>query len=196
MPPAAALSLQPLTFEQYLTYDEGSDTRYELEAGELIEIPTESPENNRIAQQLYVELLKHLAYTLIAHKDTEIEVSGRLASCRLPDLMVHTEASFTALQGQSRAVITRDMPAPALVVEVVSPGLVNRTRDYRHKFTEYAARGIQEYWIVDPAEQRITLCQWVEGVYEPIVLTGDTPIASTVVPQLHLTPNQLFQATA
>ncbi|MCS6813715.1 MAG: Uma2 family endonuclease [Cyanobacteria bacterium] len=190
-----SLSLKPLTFEDYLAYNDGSDTRYELEDGELVEMPTESPENNRIAQRLYIELLKHLPYYLIAHKDTEIEVSGRLARCRLPDLMVHTEESFAALKGLSRAVITRDMPPPALIIEVVSPGIVDRNRDYRHKYTEYAARCISEYWIVDPEERQITVCHWVEGVYESIVFTGNAPISSLVVPALTLTPDQLFTDT-
>ena len=192
MAPTTNPRLKPLTFEDYLAYDDGSDTRYELEDGELVEIPTESPENNRIAQRLYIELLKHLAYYLIAHKDTEIEVSGRLARCRLPDLMVHTEESLAALKGATRAVITRDMPPPGLVIEVVSPGVVNRARDYRHKYTEYAARCIPEYWIVDPEECQITVCQWVEGVYEAVVITGGTPIPSLVVPTLELTPDQVF----
>ncbi|WP_367889252.1 Uma2 family endonuclease [Leptolyngbya iicbica] len=43
------------------------------------------------------------------------------------------------------------MPAPLLVVEVVSPGKVNEDRDYRYKRSEYATRGIGEYWIIDPS---------------------------------------------
>ena len=53
-----------------------------------------------------------------------------------------------SLQGQSRRTIIDNMPAPLLVVEVVSPGKVNEDRDYRYKRSEYAARGISEYWIV------------------------------------------------
>lgn len=56
-------------------------------------------------------------------------------------------------KGLSRAVITKNMRPPALIIEVVSPGIVNRNRDYCHKYTEYAARYISEYWIVDPADQ-------------------------------------------
>ncbi|WP_229642260.1 Uma2 family endonuclease [Waterburya agarophytonicola] len=29
-------------------------------------------------------------------------------------------------------------------------GKVNQDRDYRYKRSEYAARGIAEYWIIDP----------------------------------------------
>jgi Uma2 family endonuclease len=63
-------------------------------------------------------------------------VTGRRARCRIPDLLVHTEESAAALAGAPRATLTRDMPPPALVVEVVSPGQTNRERDYRYKHTE------------------------------------------------------------
>jgi Uma2 family endonuclease len=45
---------------------------------------------------------------------------------------------------------------------VVSPGKANEDRDYRYKRSEYAARGIAEYWIVDPAQARVTVLTLVE----------------------------------
>ncbi|UZQ54423.1 Uma2 family endonuclease [Trichothermofontia sichuanensis B231] len=181
-----------LTFEEYLAYDDGSDRRYELVDGELVEMPPESPENNQIAKGLLFELAKYVPLALLAHKDTEIEVSGRRARCRVPDLLVHSEESLAALAGASRATLTRDMPPPALVIEVVSPGIANRHRDYRYKHTEYAARGIAEYWIVDPETRQVTVCQWVDGQYEDTVLTGSAPITSTVIPNFKLTIDQLW----
>lgn len=64
-------------------------------------------------------------------------------------------------------------------VEVVSPGDANRSRDYRHKRTEYAARGIAEYWIADPETRQVTICQWVDGQYEGTVFQGNNRIGST-----------------
>jgi Uma2 family endonuclease len=180
-----------LTFDEYLAYDDGSDTRYELVDGELVAMPPESPENLMLARFLLAELMKHVPLTLIAY-NTEVEVSGRRARCRVPDLLVHTEASLAALAGATRATITRDMPPPALVVEVVSPGANNRSRDYRHKHTEYAARGIAEYWIIDPEERQVTVCQWVDGQYEDVIVKGAEPLPSVVIPALALTVDQLF----
>jgi Uma2 family endonuclease len=180
-----------LTFDQYLAYDDGTDTRYELVDGELVEMPPASPENLAIARFLIVELMKHLPLTLVAY-GTEVEVSGRRARCRVPDLLVHSEESLAALTGATRATITRDMPPPALVVEVVSPGTTNRIRDYRYKHTEYAAREISEYWIVDPEERQVTVCQWVDGQYEDAIVKGSEQIPSTVIPTLELTVDQLF----
>jgi Uma2 family endonuclease len=181
-----------LTFEEYLAYDDGTDIRYELVDGELVEMPTESTENNQIARGLFLELAKLVPFVLLAHKDTEVEVSGRRVTCRVPDLLVHTEDSAAALLGASRAIVTRDMPPPALIIEVVSPGSINRTRDYRYKHTEYAARGIAEYWIIDPEERKITVCQWVDGQYEDRVFAGETQIESTVILGFQLTAEQIF----
>jgi Uma2 family endonuclease len=50
-----------------------------------------------------------------------------------------------------------DMPPPLLVVEVVSPN--QASRDYCYKLSEYAARGIDEYWIVDPILGRVTVLE-------------------------------------
>lgn len=180
-----------LTFDEYLTYDDGTDTRYELVDGELVAMPPESPENLNLERFLLIQLLRYLPLERVVY-NTEVEVSGRRARCRIPDLLVHTEESAAALEGGTRATITRDMPPPALVVEVVSPGEANRIRDYRYKRTEYAARGIAEYWIVDPERHQVTVCQWVEGQYEDTVVQGSEAIRSTVVPNFDLTVDYLF----
>ena len=106
--------------------------------------------------------------------------------------MVHSEASRSALVGAKRATLTREMPPPALVVEIVSPGEDNRNRDYRYKHTEYTARGIAEYWIIDPQQQQVTVCVWVEGKYEDTVYRGETPIQSTVVTEFNLSADQIL----
>jgi Uma2 family endonuclease len=191
MSPALSTEPQLLTFEDYLRHDDGTDSRCELVNGVLVEMPPESDENLSIARKLLLELIKHIPPDWVVW-GTEIEVTGRLATARIPDLLVHTEASKAAVAGATRATITRDMPPPALVVEVVSPGQANRERDYRYKHTEYAARGIAEYWIVDPETRQMTLCLWVNGQYEDRVYSGAETIQSTVVPGLGLTVAQIF----
>ena len=180
-----------MTMEDYLNYDDGTDTRYELVDGELVEMPTESQVNLNIAKYLMFELAKIIPLALIA-MGTEVEVSGRRAKSRIPDLMVHSDESYAALSGGKRAILLRDMPPPALVVEVVSTGQENRDRDYRHKHTEYAARSIAEYWIIDPEMQQVTVCVWVNGQYEDMLYRGDSPIQSMVVPDFSLSADQVL----
>ncbi len=190
-----------LTLDEYLAYDDGTDNRYELVDGKLILMPPETDRNNLIALYLLAEFLKLVPIQLIRHKDTEIVVTGNRTRVRLPDLMILTEELLAAIGGR-RATITSDMPSPALVVEVVSPGKVNEDRDYRYKRSEYAARratprrrktqgnargkGIIEYWIVDPQREKVTVLSLVDGLYEETVFEGSQAIISTVLPNFHV----------
>lgn len=68
MTQAAAPKPKIFTFEEYLAYDDGTDTRYELVDGELVEMPPESDDNNDVARRLLVDLLKHIRFNLIARR--------------------------------------------------------------------------------------------------------------------------------
>jgi len=108
------------TFEDHLAYDDGTDTRYELENGVLVEMPPESDENIGIARKLFLELIKHFPAELVVW-GTEIEVTGRRATGRIPDLLVHTEESKVAVSGDSRHHYPRH----------ASPGLSGRSSQPR-----------------------------------------------------------------
>jgi Uma2 family endonuclease len=182
---------QKMTLEQYLVYDNETDTRYELVNGELVPMPPESDLNQRIASLLFAYFLQQGMPPYRLRIGAEVVVSGSRATTRLPDLMVLSEELATALEGASRSTVMVDMPPPLLVVEVVSPNQENR--DYRYKRSEYAARGIAEYWIVDPLQQRVTVLEWVEGLYEEKVYEGDREISSPLLGILKLTTSQLLQ---
>ncbi len=180
-----------MTLEEILSYDHGTDTWYELENGELVAMPAESEINRRIAMFLliYFSQLGIPSYRLTMK--TEVAVSGARVSVRIPDLIVLSEELAIALQGASRSIVLMDMPPPLLVVEVVSPN--QEKRDYRYKRTEYAARGIAEYWIVDPMLQRVTVLAWVEGLYEERVFEWDAQMISPLLGCLALTVAQVLQ---
>ncbi|MBD6615023.1 Uma2 family endonuclease [Komarekiella sp. 'clone 1'] len=182
-----------LTLEEYLKYDDGTDSQYELVAGELVAMPPESPKNVQISLFLLVNLLKFVPINRLSNK-AEIVVGGLRATTRVPDLVVLTDELAKVLQGSTRSTITLDMPPPALVIEVVSPGKANEDWDYRYKRSEYAARGIAEYWIVDPQRNKITLLTLVDGFYEEAVFVGNTLFVSTIFPELQLTAEQILNA--
>jgi Uma2 family endonuclease len=180
-----------MSLEEYLNFDDPTDTRYELENGELIVMPPESDLNQRIAMFLLIYFAQQGIPSYRLRIGAEIVVNSSQATTRLPDLMILSEELATALEGTKRSTIMIDMPPPLLVVEVVSPRQENR--DYRYKRSEYAARGILEYWIVDPIQQKITLLEWVEGLYEETVYAGNIPINSPLLGTLELTAERLLQ---
>ncbi len=180
-----------MTLAEFLDYDDGTDTLYELENGELIPMPSESEINRRIAMFLLAYFLQlGIPYYRLTMK-TEVAVSGSRVSVRVPDLLVLSEDLAMALEGASRSIVLMDMPPPLLVVEVVSPN--QEKRDYRYKRSEYAARGIAEYWIVDPILQKVTVLEWVEGLYEEKVYAGESSIVSPVLGNLELTVDRVLQ---
>ncbi len=181
------------TLAEYLTYDDGSDShRYELENGEIIRMPSESHLNQAIAVFLLFAFGEFVPRSLLRWA-TEIETSGSGATVRIPDIMLLTEELDEAMKGASRGLVRADMPSPQLVVEIVSPGKKNQDRDYRYKRSEYAARGILEYWVVDPKQAQIIILVLVDGLYEEAVFTGQQRIESATFPQLDLTADQVLQ---
>lgn len=186
------IATQLMTLEDYLNYDDGTDTRYELVDGKLIAMPPESRLNIKIAIFLLTQFARlGVPEALIALK-TQIAVSGSRTTAREPDLMVLSEEAAIALEGAKQSLITYDMPPPLLVVEVVSPKQENR--DYRYKRTEYAGRQIPEYWIVDPIAQKVTLLEWIDGLYEERVYQGSEAIKSSRFPSLALTAAEILAA--
>ncbi len=188
------IAFQKMTLEEYLNYDDGIDTLYELVNGELVVMPPKSELNRRIATFLFACFLQQGIPPYQLTMKTELVVSGSRATTRLPDLMVLSEELATELEGASRSTVMIDMPPPLLVVEVVSPGKENADRDYRYKRSEYAARGIAEYWIVDPLQGRVTVMEWVEGLYEERVFQGNERIVSPLLPNLDLTSERVINA--
>ena len=186
-----------MTLEDFLNYDDGTDARYELEDGKLIFIPSESDRNQRIATFLLIYFSQLGIPFYCLRIGAEVAVSGIRCTVRVPDLMVLTEELAEAMSTATRSMIMLDMPPPQLVVEVVSPGKENEERDYRYKRSQYQARGIAEYWIVDPIKQQITVLNLVAGLYQETVFVGEERIASPLLLQFNpaspLTAAQVLQ---
>lgn len=186
------------TFEEYLNYDDGTDRRYELVGGELVELPNESTLNTQIAVFLIAAFLQlNMPYRRLGIKQ-QVAVSSSEVTAREPDLIVHSEESALALDGQKQALLTFEMPAPLLVIEVVSPGKPgdkNYDRDYVEKPKEYAARGITEYWLIDPARSVVILLYLDGKQYGEIGQFKDSEcIISPTFPELRLTAEQVLRA--
>jgi len=89
------------------------------------------------------------------------------------------------------------MPAPALVVEVVSPGepgTDNYDRDYVEKPKEYAARGIPEFWQIDPSRSVVIVLTLKDGAYQSREFREGDRVVSLAFPDLQLTAEQILGA--
>lgn len=157
------------SFEEYLAYDDGSDKLYELFNGELIELPPESGINVQIATFLLLKFAALIDYRRVRGHGLEVEVRGEPKN-RYPDLTILQEEHILRLA--KRNTIRLLMPPPLLVVEIVSPGELQRERDYVAKRRQYEDIGIPEYWIVDPTAQTVLVLTIAEGTYTEVGLFG------------------------
>jgi Uma2 family endonuclease len=188
------------SFEEYLAYSDSTplEGRFELVEGELVELPPESEPNNWLANYLQFLLVAANVAPLRLIKIHALELQVPVlqpndAANRYPDLVVlrpeHLELT------QRRLTITRDMPPPRLVVEVVSPGKTNRDRDYVSKQAQYAVLGVPEYWLVDPAAQTVMVLSLAGETYQEVGVFGlQRAIASVEFPDLTLKASQIFEA--
>ncbi|MGK7873092.1 MAG: Uma2 family endonuclease [Xenococcaceae cyanobacterium] len=179
-----------LSFDDYLCYDDGTDKLYELFNGELIEVPPESGENVQIANRLFLQFALLLGTDWVRGHGLELEVRGEPKN-RYPDLTIIRDEHVQQLK--QRNTIRLSMAPPLLVIEVVSPGELQRERDYIAKRQQYQDLGIPEYWIVDPEAQMVTVLEQQGMVYAELgVFRGSEGIISPTFRELALTAEQVF----
>ena len=184
-----------VTFADYLTYFDGSDTKYELVDGELVAMSLATGKHGGITKFLERDLDGEIERTGLPWIALQGLVGVRcprgigLDTVRIPDVVVMQRDDWQALQ-EREAVIDFDLSAPLLVIEVISPSTKNI--DYRTKRTEYAARDIPEYWIIDPLEAKVTVLINSDGWYDITEFFDSDRIISPTFPELQLTPKTIF----
>lgn len=187
---------EKISFEEYLSYDDGTDSRYELVDGELILMPPATARHSDIIDFI-ADCFKAIAreYKLdIKIKTGDVGVRTGMNSSRIPDISVVDGEVWRNLPRDVSAVIQTSL---MLAVEVVSPGAEQIEKDYSEKAIEYQNTGIPEYWIVDPIEQKITVLVLDKGSYTKTVFTGSEPlreVASPTFPQLEVTAGEILSA--
>jgi Uma2 family endonuclease len=192
----AQITRSRLTLEEFLSYDDGSGTRYELADGVLVEMGAESTINTLIAGFLFLQFAGMGIPSYRVGFKQWLEIENSSATARDPDLIVHSEASFAAIEGATQALVPANVQAPMLVVEIVSPGDLksdNYKRDYIDKRQEYALRSIPEYWIVDPDRAVVVVSTLNEKAYTAREFRNDDRILSALFPDCQLTAEQVLR---
>lgn len=188
---------QRFTFSEWLTYNDGTDTRYELVDGELIPMDIGKGRHGAIADflndnfKLEISQQKQPWTSKIFSIGVRSPRAGRWDTARIPDLVVLSLEQWESLLDRE-AVIELYDPPPILVVEIVSES--TQSQDYKAKRAEYAVLNILEYWVVDPIQGKVTVFKLDEGIYEGSEFTGDTAIESSVFPVFALTATQVLAA--
>jgi Uma2 family endonuclease len=178
------------SFEDYLEYTDSNNRLYELFNGELVEVPPESGFNIGIANFLLASFLPIVGYLRVRGHGLELEVSGEPRN-RYPDLTIIKAEHIEQLR--DRNTVRLSMAPPDLVVEVVSPGNLQRDRDYIAKRNQYLAREIPTYWIIDPQVREILVLTLTPTGYQEQVYRGSDKLEFQDTP-LNLTADEILSA--
>lgn len=142
--------------DDYLNLDSGPLVEFEHGFVEVLDLPTK--EHQRIVQFLFVLLHAFVAQNTRGEVFVApLPVRLRPGKFREPDIVF-----VDAGRGEYKGI-----PDGAdFVVEVVNAAADGRRRDLQVKFTEYAAAGIAEYWIIDPKNEAIIVNHLVNDSYD------------------------------
>jgi len=195
------------TFADYLTYDDGTDIRYELVRGCLLPMTPPVWSHIKIArflEDLFRAEIRRLGYSWEAIRGEVGQRTGT-ADSRLPDVLIAPSADLEPLSDRPAVLET---PA-LLIVEIVSKSSVRD--DYLHKLAEYESIGVQEYWLVDylalgpsrylgvPKEPTVFIYTLTETsakereYAQPHKFKGGDRIQSQLLPGLEVTASALFE---
>ncbi len=186
---------QKLIFEEYLAYNDGTDYRYELVDGELVPMSLGTGKHGAIIRFVARQFEDALAQSgqpwvaLPALVGVRSPRGRSWDTSRIPDVTVLTVVQWEAMSDREAVINLNELP-PILVVEVVSPS--TKADDYRSKRAEYGLLEIPEYWIVDPLEEKITLCILEHQFYDSTEFRGDNLIQSPTFPDINLTTAQIL----
>jgi Uma2 family endonuclease len=178
------------SFEEYLEYTDDNNRLYELFNGELVEVPPESGFNIGISNFLLTAFLPIVGYLRVRGHGLELEVNGEPRN-RYPDLTIIKPEHIEQLR--SRNTIRLSMAPPDLVVEVVSPGNLQRDRDYIANRNQYLDRSIPLYWIVDPQVKEIMVLTLTTAGYQEQIYRGGNKLQFQDI-ELNLTADEIVAA--
>ena len=180
-PPPVAATRSP--WEQFDALPD--DIKAELIDGELIYVMPASTAHNRVVGLVYTVLLA------IAAKQGSGQAFTDQLEMRLGRQRFVPDVSFVRTEHLDRVLPTRIEGPADLVVEVLSPD--SAARDRGVKLREYAAAGVQEYWLLDPEAERIEVYnRQPDGTFASLAPDRTGAMASQVVPGLRLQPEWLW----
>jgi len=145
--------------EQYLVFTDHSNRLVEFSDGFLEAVPTPTDHHQAILGFLYLALLQFIKPRGGKVRFAALRLRLRPGKYREPDLLLLLSASDPRRQN-------RFWTGADFVVEVVSAD--KPERDLIQKRVEYAEAGIQEYWIVNPEDETITVLRLEGATYAEV----------------------------
>jgi Uma2 family endonuclease len=178
-----------LTTEDLIALPDDGNT-YELIEGELIVSRTPTVTHQDVIGNLFFFLKLYLRDNPIGRVTVTPGVIFDEYNSVIPDLVFLTNEQSARIGSDGHI-----HEAPALAVEVVSPGRNNALRDRVVKLQVYSKFGVGEYWVADPEARTLEIYRRVEGALAlAATLAGDDEISTPLLPGFSCAPSRVFGA--
>lgn len=185
----ASIATEPMTAEQFFEWanrPENDGTRYELENGEVVEMPSPGEIHGYICwlvTKLLTEYIVRRGSGYLLTNDAGLVVRKSPDTVRGPDVMLFLEnRSISDLNaGPSDRV-------PALVVEVRSPS--DRDGRILRRVEQYHRRGVPLVWVVDFEERLLTAYKPAE--FPKVLDEAESVTGNGVLPDFECKVAELF----
>ena len=175
---------QTYTSEDYWNLPDGQ--RAELIDGQLYDMVPPSRLHQRLSTKLVSILDRY-----ISENNGACEVYSAPFAVNLnADDKTYVEPDISVICDPDKLTDRGCEGAPDMVIEIVSPS--SRRMDYSIKNTLYSEAGVREYWIVDPAKERVTIYHYEEDD-APTIALFNTPIKVGIYDDLVITISDLLK---
>jgi Uma2 family endonuclease len=169
-----------------IPYDEWH--QYELIEGELYVSCAPGIPHQLVLHNLQIELGNYLRQNPIG---TLVPGPGAVFSdydSVIPDIVFVSKDRWEGIVADDRFYA-----APDLVIEILSPGSTNRSRDLELKRKLYGKYGVQEYWVVDRWARSVMVFRLAGKTLEEVTTLKETDeLESPLLPGLSLKLSDIF----
>jgi Uma2 family endonuclease len=151
--------------------------RYEVIEGELFVSSVPGLPHQLVSGNLFGPLRSYLESNPVGRVVSTPGLILSQYSGVIPDLVFYTHA-----RGEEIIANERLVAAPDIVIEILSPGRENISRDRIAKRQLYAKHGVNEYWIVDSENRSVEIYRRADQTLEfAAILRNEDSVTSPLL---------------
>lgn len=177
-----------LTTDDLIALPDDGNT-YELIEGELIVSRTPTLTHQMVIGNLFFHLKRYLEDKPLGRAVMTPGVIFDKHNSVIPDLVFLTNEQLERVGEETHIKL-----APAIAVEVVSPGRENARRDRVMKLGTYGKFGVGEYWVADPEARTVEIYRREGGALVlAATLAGEDEVTTPLLPGFSCKVSLVFE---
>lgn len=181
--------IEPLMTVEDLDAMPEDGNRYEVIEGELFVSRAPGIPHQIVSGNLFYQIKNYLEQNPIGQVIATPGLVFSQYSGVIPDIVFYThERGGDIISGE------RLVAAPNIVIEILSPGRENISRDRVAKRQLYAKHNVEEYWIIDSENRSVEIYALGSGALELVSMLRDQDkITSRVLPAFSCSVSSVFK---